>query len=367
MSRVTLKELAQAAGVSTTTVSHALNGTRHVSARTKAAIKDLAERMDYRPDPVARMLRGHDSLLIGHVVSNLISNPFFALVARGADLRAQESGFATVLACTEDSAEAEARAVDLLLEKRVNGIIFTTPLAEANVARVVAAGVAAVMIERPLAVPGGHSVVVDHLRGVYDLTRILINEGHKHIAFIGGNFQIAGSEHVERQRLRGFRAAMRDAGLAVPTSQVVLVPYGIEGGGTGVQAVLSTARPPTALVIGSDLLVAGVLQSLHHRAVRVPDDLSVVSYDDTLGAFMTPPLTEVEPLTEDMGRTAVDLIVRQCQERETSSAVRKGQRIVLQPRLHRRASTRSPANCGGKEGEGSRDYGLYAPARCTAF
>jgi LacI family transcriptional regulator len=353
MARVTLKDLAQAAGVSTTTASHALRGTRYVSPRTTALIQDLAQRMGYRPDPVARMLRGHDSLLIGHIVTNLISNPFFALVARGADLRAQESGFATILACTEDHAEAEARAVDLLLEKRVNGIIFTTPLAEANVSRAVAAGVVTVMIERPVAVPGAHAVVVDHRRGLYDLTRVLINQGHRRIAFIGGNFLIRGSEHVERQRLRGFRAAMRDAGLGVPASHIALVPYGIEGGGLAVQAVLNTPRPPSALVIGSDLLIAGVLQSLHSLGVRVPDDVSVVSYDDTLGAFMTPPLTEAEPLTEQMGREAADLIVRQGQDRQMSANARKGQRIVLQPRIHRRASTRSPANAVGKEGERS--------------
>jgi DNA-binding LacI/PurR family transcriptional regulator len=341
MARVTLKDLALAAGVSTTTVSHALHGTRHVSPRTRAAIQALAERMGYRPDPVARMLQGQDSLLIGHIVCALIGNPFFAQVARGADHRAQESGFATILACTEEHEEAEARAVDLLLEKRVNGIIFTTPQAGMNVARAVAAGVATVMIERPLAVPGAHAVVVDHRRGFYDLTRLLIDQGHRRLAYIGGDLARQGSEHVERQRLRGFRAAMREAGLAVPTSHLVLVPYGIDAGRSAAHAVLNNPRPPTALVIGSDLLVAGVLQSLYDRGLHVPDDLSVVSYDDTLGAYMAPPLTEAEPPTEEMGRRAVELIVQQCRQRRAQRTPHREQRILLQPHIHVRASTRA--------------------------
>jgi DNA-binding LacI/PurR family transcriptional regulator len=127
MARTTIKDIALAAGVSITTVSHALNGTRYVSAKTRARIQDLARLMEYRPDPIARMLQGQDSLLIGHILSALVTNPFFGLVASGADRRAQDVGYATLLSYTDCHAEAESRAVDLLLEKRVNGIIFTTP------------------------------------------------------------------------------------------------------------------------------------------------------------------------------------------------------------------------------------------------
>ena len=208
MARTTIKDIARAAGCSITTVSHALNGTRYVRAETRAMIEDLARTMDYHPDPVARTLKGRDSLLIGHILCGLHDNAFYALVARGADQRAQELGYATLLSYTDSHAEAEARAVQLLLEKRVNGIIFTTPLSAANVELSVAAGVATVMVERPLPVPGAHAVVVDHRGGVRDLTRLLIAEGHGRLAFIGGDFALQGSETVERRRLRGFRDAV---------------------------------------------------------------------------------------------------------------------------------------------------------------
>ncbi len=340
MARTTIKDIACAAGCSITTVSHALNGTRYVRAETRAMIEDLARTMDYRPDPVARTLKGRDSLLIGHILCGLHDNAFYALVARGADQRAQELGYATLLSYTDSHADAEEKAVQLLLEKRVDGIIFTTPLSAANVELAVAAGVATVMVERPLPVRGAHAVVVDHRGGVRDLTRLLIAEGHGRLAFIGGDFALQGSETVERRRLRGFRDAVKEAELAVPPAHIRLVPYGVEPARAACAAVLDAPPRPTALVVASDLLAAGVLQVLYERGLRVPDDVSVVGVDDTLGPYMAPPLTEAEPQTVEMGRQAVELIVAQC--RETSGAGRRdGRRVTLTPHLHVRASTRA--------------------------
>ncbi len=303
-------------------------------------IEDLARTMEYRPDPVARTLKGRDSLLIGHILCGLHDNAFYALVARGADQRAQELGYATLLSYTDSHAEAEERAVRLLIEKRVDGIIFTTPLSAANVELSVAAGVATVMVERPLPAPGAHAVVVDHRGGVRDLTRLLIDEGHRSLAYIGGDFALQGSETVERRRLRGFRDAVKEAGLAVPPAHVRLVPYGVEPARAACATVLDAPPRPTALVVASDLLAAGVLQVLYERGLRVPDDLSVAGVDDTLGPYMAPPLTEVEPQTVEMGRQAVELIVAQC--RETAGAGRRdGRRVTLTPHLHARASTRA--------------------------
>jgi DNA-binding LacI/PurR family transcriptional regulator len=223
--RVTIRDIAAAAGVSITTVSHALNHTRHVSPTTKATIQEIAQRMRYRPDPVARMLQGQDSLLIGHILANLPENRFFGLVARGADLGAQEAGYSTIISYAADRAEAEEHAVRLLIEKRVNGIIFTTPLSAANVELAVAAGVATVMVERPLPVRGAHSVMIDHRGGIRDLTNLLIKQGHRRFAYIGGDLAQRGAYIVERQRLRGFRNALSDAGIRVAPSRIVLAPY----------------------------------------------------------------------------------------------------------------------------------------------
>ena len=336
--RTTIKDIARAAGCSYTTVSHALNGTRYVAADTRTRIEALARDMGYRPDPIARTLKGRDSLLIGHILCGLHDNPFFALVARGADQRAQELGYATILSYTDSHAEAEARSVQLLLEKRVDGIIFTTPLSAANVESAVAAGVATVMVERPLRVAGAHAVVADHRSGVRDLTRLLIDGGHRRLAYIGGDFTLQGSESVERRRLRGFRDALKEASIAVLPTHVRLVPYGVEPARAACMAVLDALARPSALVVGSDMLAAGVLQVLYERGVRVPDDVSVVSVDDTLGPYTAPPLTEAEPRTVEVGRQAVDLIVEHC--RGAEGGHHDARRVTLTPRLHVRASTR---------------------------
>jgi DNA-binding LacI/PurR family transcriptional regulator len=195
------------------------------------------------------------------------------------------------------------------------------------------------MIERPLPVRGAHAVVIDHHRGVRDLTRLLIEQGHRRLAYIGGDFSLQGNDLVERQRLRGFRDALKEAGLTVPSSHILLVPYRIAPARAACQALLDVSQRPTALIIGSDLLAAGVLQVLYDHGLRVPDDLSVASYNDTLGPYMAPPSTEAEPPTEEMGRQAVDLIVDECQ-RSAARGRGRGQRVVLPSRLHLRDSTR---------------------------
>lgn len=340
MTRTTLKDIAHAAGCSVTTVSHALNGTRYVRAETRARIEALARAMEYRPDPIARMLQGQDSLLIGHILSGLYDNAFFALAALGADQRAQDAGYATILSFTDDHAEAEERAVRLLLEKRVNGIIFTTAIAAANVAMAVAAGVATVMIERPLPVRGAHAVMVDHRAGLRDLTRLLIDQGHRDLAYIGADFAAARTSTVERQRLRGFRDAMSEAELSVPPASIRLVPsFDMALGRAACLSLLDAARRPSGLVVGSDMLASGVLQALYERGLRVPDDVSVVSCDDTQGPYLSPPLTEAEPRTVEMGRQAVDLIVAQCQQEPRRRGVT--QRVLLEPQIRIRASTRA--------------------------
>jgi DNA-binding LacI/PurR family transcriptional regulator len=334
--------------VSITTVSHALNHTRYVSPVTRAAIQAIAQRLGYRPDPVARMLQGGESLLIGHVLSALANNFFFGLVARGADLCAQESGYATIISYTDGQAESERKAVRLLLEKRVNGLIFTTPIAAENVELAVAAGVATVMIERPLKVRGAHAVVIDHHQGFYALTNLLIQQGHSRLAFIGGELSQQGSYVVERQRLKGFKDALSEAGLTVPPACVEQVPYyDTARTRAACRAVLDYRPMPTGLVMGSDLLASGALQVLYERRLRVPEDVSVVSFDNTLGPYLAPPLTDAEAPAESMGRHAIELIVQHCQ-RAAAGKPTKGQRVTLQPQLHLRAST-APCNPGTQD------------------
>jgi len=337
--RPTIKDIALAAGVSITTVSHALNHTRPVSPSTRATIQEIANRLGYRPDPVARMLQGGDSLLIGHIICELHDNLFFPQVARGADLQAQASGYATIISNTDGQAATEECAVELLLEKRVNGIIFTTPIAAANVAKAVEAGVAAVMIERPFPVPGAHAVLIDQVAGTRELTRMLIAQGHRCIAYLGGYLHQRGSRHVERQRYRGFQDALREAGITVPSTLVAHSSYDPGDARTACQHLLEHTPCPTALVIGSDLVAAAALQVLYQCGCQIPRDISVVSVDNTLGPYLAPVLTEASHPGEDMGRQAVDLIVEHCRI-VAAGKTNRSRRVTLQPKLFLGSSTR---------------------------
>jgi DNA-binding LacI/PurR family transcriptional regulator len=307
---VTLREVARRAGVSTATVARVLQGGTRVAPETAARVNHVLTDSGYRVNAVAQGLSRGTTRTIGHLLHVAGVNPFYSWVALGLQRRAAEYGYEVILYNSHADAASEAAGVDVFLSRRVDAIVFTTALDPKNV-ETAAAAVPVVQVERPTPFPTA-TVTVDNGRGATEATRHLIELGHRDIVFMGApavheDWPSRGA--VEQQRINGYLRAMRSAGLPprIKTHDRGGAQYTEELGRELARKVLAHEAIPTAIFAGSDLFAAGVLQALHEARLRVPDDISVVGFDDTDAAKLTPPLTTVALPMIDIGREALQL------------------------------------------------------------
>lgn len=220
-----------------------------------------------------------------------------------------------------------------VLRQRVDGIIFTCLLSEDSVRRVQESGVPVCVVERSKRLQDVDVVLVDNQAGAYAAVQYLLTIGHQAIAYIGGQPQ----DIVESECLEGYRRALAVAGLACRDEHIRLL--GVQQHGyDGLAALLHLDRRPTAAFVASDLAAMGALQALGERRLRVPDDLSLVGFDDTIAVLARPPLTTVALPIREMGAAAVDLLARRAAEGPGLPP----QRVVLNSELVVRASCQPP-------------------------
>jgi LacI family transcriptional regulator len=339
----TLIEVARVAGVSTATVNRVLKGAGYVSTDTRTRIEAAIKETRYRPNALARELRRQRSMTIGHVVSAITANPFFVNVARGADDAALEKGFKTLLFNHNGSVEREHQGLERLMERRVDAVLFTVAVSRDDVAMLIEERIPVVQIERT-ATRDAPSVTVDNAVGAMEAMRHFIELGHRRIALVGGDpEQVYHGDSlmraVEDERLGAYRAGLAAAGLAWTPDYERLGQYYRHEDGAGVQgyqhmrALLDGPERPTAVFATCDILAAGVLQAIYEAGLRVPDDISVIGFDDTLAINLAPRLTTVAQPMEDLGREGFALALAQIEgEREPRS-------VRLPSRLVRRGST----------------------------
>lgn len=331
--RATVHDVAARAGVSLTTVHRALNGNGYVQTETRRKVIDAANAVNYRPNAVAQSLRRQRTGMLGHLVHTIYPNPFFACVAGGVEDRARELGFATVTCNTHGSAEAEADYVELLLRQRSDGIIFTCPRSLDNVRHVQQNGVPVCVIERPRGLQHVDVVLADNRTGAYNAVRHLLDLGHRTIAYIGG----ALKDTVEVERFEGYCQAFAASGMERDDALTYFPGVQCADGYSAMAQVLQRPKRPSAVFVASDMAAMGALQALGRQGLTVPQDMSLVGFDDTLGAVASPPLTTVALPMWEMGAAAVDLILRRTGAEPASPA----QCIVLDTRLVLRESTGS--------------------------
>lgn len=320
MKDVRLKDVAARAGVSTATVSRVLHGNGYVSTASRERVEQALRESGYRVNAVARELRKRRTITIGLILHGALSNPFVTEVVVGAEHAAAEQGFSMLLFNARGDAAREYECVETLLSRRVDGIVFTTAVSGENVQRVVDAGVAAVEIERRLC-PAAASVVVDNYDGAREAMRHLVELGHRRIGYIGEPFPDDAppeeATDIARQRFEAYRDVLRSSGREVDDASVVRGPYPRAQGGWGsletgaayMDRLLTQAPDLTAVFAASDLLAAGALQTLYARAVRVPERMSLVGFDDTFAPHLAPPLSTVRQPMFEMGFKAASLAI----------------------------------------------------------
>ncbi len=289
---VGLKDVARRAGVSVATVSRVLTNSPLVNAETRARVQQAMDALEYRPNRVARRLRGDagQAGLLGLVVPD-IQNPFFAEVARGVEEVAQARGYMVFLGNSDEDEAVERRYLELMRAERVDGIIL--PASSDNAAAVTElarGGLPVVCVDRRLPRAALDTVIADNVEGAYAAVRHLLAVGHRRIGFGGGRPQLS----TTRERREGYGRALAEAGLAADEALVRAADSREAGGREAARALLALPHPPTALFVGNNLMTLGALEAVHGMGLRVPDDVAVVGYDDMPWALaFNPPLTAV--------------------------------------------------------------------------
>jgi DNA-binding LacI/PurR family transcriptional regulator len=297
--------------VSTATISRVLSGKGYVSPALRERVLVAVAELNYVPDGIARSMTVRRTHVLGLVVSD-VTNQFFTALARAVEDTAQETGYSLVLCNTDERLDKERAYLGVLREKRVDGIILAATTTEtSHIQRLVEGGIRLVLIDR--GVPGllVPSVQVDNFGGMYEATRYLLSIGHRRIGMITGGMAIS----TARERQAGFEAAMRDGGVFGQDGpdQLLMVEAGrtTEGGYSAALRLWDGPERPTAIIAWSNMTSTGLLLALHERGVHVPDDVSVIGFDDLPQfAFLDHALTVVEQPTYELGRQACELLLR---------------------------------------------------------
>ena len=342
----TSADVARRAGVSRAAVSGVLTGamsTMRVSEGTRQRVLAAAHELDYSPNPIARALRRQRSNVIGFVPRSSRRTPYehpvpFLLGARVA-AACMERGYHVVEASAESIRSRESdELVRFLVDRHVDGVVLDSPETTAEVQRFVDRGLPVLQLIRPRPEVTTPSIVVDAKPGTVAALEHLIDFQHRCIAFIGHG----GTHPADRSRLDCFTATLSRYNVPVRDGWVRLVTdYGIEQGREAGHALLALCERPTAVFVAGDNLALGVLQAFYQANVRVPDDMSLVSYDDIFAAHLAPPLTSVAQPLAAVAERAIALIVDALDRAGPTEGAAMD--VILPTRLTVRGSVRPPA------------------------
>jgi LacI family transcriptional regulator len=321
----TIRDVAQLAGVSITTVSHVLNGTRPVSADGMARVLQAVQELGYQPNAVARSLRMSETRMFGMIVPDN-SNPYFAEVARSIEDAAFELGYSVILCNSDEDPAKEQAYLNLLIEKRVDGIAFVATGASENTLEPAhARGLPVVVVDREIEGSPWSSVLVHNSRGAREAVDHLARLGHRRIGCISGPRNLGPSS----ERVRGYREALRRNGLPVEPKSIVEGDFHAEGGYRTMNALLEREPKLTAVFACNDMMAVGALRAMREHGRSVPDDIALVGFDDiALASYTQPALTTIAQPYQELGRRVAQLLAKG--ERGDPA---EQERIRLEPRL----------------------------------
>lgn len=353
--RVTIREVAREAGVSVATVSRVLNGSGPASAETTRRIREVAQRLRYTPNEAARSLIRSRTQTIGVLLPDL-HGAFFSEVIRGVDQRARQAGFHLLVSSFHDDPREMGAAIHAM-RGRVDGLIVMAPdVATRALVAELSSELVCVLVNPPSTDTGRYGVVrIDNVRGARDVVRHLVSLGRRRIALIGGEER----NHDARERRRGYRAALRTAGLPVDAALEATGDFTEPSGYAAAEALLRQPKRPDAIFAANDAMAVGALSALRDAGLRVPEEVALVGFDDIpIARYLTPPLTSVHVDMEALGRRATELVldaIGVSPDKTTSS--RRREEVVPTTLVVR-------SSCGA--GEGRRIRGGTRRPRVTA-
>ncbi len=326
-----IKDVARHAGVSIASVSRVLNSTFPVTERTRDRVLLAVNELDYRVDQRARALRRRRSGTLGLIVSD-VGNPFFPQVLHAIEAGADENEFSLFLCNSDEDLRRQRLHVDSMIEQRIEGVIVM-PIVDdrAVLAPLIAARIPIVLLDRSVTGGQADSVLLDNHAGSELAVQHLYALGHRRIAMIS----VAGTPPGD-ERLEGARRALAAQGLVLDPDLAYAGELKESGGYAQMQALLGTPQPPTAVIVVNNPMAIGALVALRERGLRVPQDMSVVAFDDVSWAnLLQPPLTTIQQPTRDIGNRALQLLI----ERVERHYLGPPRRVLLPPSLVEREST----------------------------
>ena len=319
--RPTMKDVAEQARVSVSTVSYVLNNNGQVSAERRARVLNAVRALDYIPNESARSLKRQSASTIGLVVPDLM-NEFFSRLARGVVQAAAMHDMLVVLCSAENSEEAEFGNARLLRSRRVDGVIYESGFHESprSLLELQSLGPVVLVDER---IPGLDlpAVVADGRRGSRDVAAHVIKLGHRRIACIAG----PTTHWTAEQRLSGYREGLALGGIDPDEMSVLVGDYEMNSGYELARVFLDVPEPqrPTAVLCANDLMAIGALEYCRANAIDVPGDVSIVGFDDIPTVqLLTPRLTTVRQPAHEMGMRAAELLISMVQGRENPDLLR---------------------------------------------
>lgn len=335
MAPSTIADVAARAGVSTATVSRVLAGLGGARPATRERVRLAARELGYRPSGIARSLKTRTTRTFGLIVTD-IENPFFPHLVRAVEDAARAEGYAVLLCNASDDAQREGAYLELLTERRVDGIVIAaSSLGLRHRDWLAAAPVPVVLVNGTAPGVSLPSISSDNVRGGRLAAEHLLGLGHRRLGVL-----TAPARNVDApDRLLGVREAVAAAGLDARSVPVAMGDAGVAGGERAMQVLLGAAPPPTGVVAYNDLTAIGALRALRAAGLAVPDDVSIVGFDDVdLAAYVDPPLTTIAQETVEMGRWAVRRLREAIEGRRDGA----GDDVQLPVRLEIRGSTGPP-------------------------
>ncbi len=329
--RPSITRVAQLAGVSATTVSHALNGRRPVAHETRRRVLAAIDQLGYRPNVLARGLRTSRSQTIGLIIPD-ITNPFYPALARGLQDVLRPAGYDEIISNTDGDRELERAAIEQMIARQVDGLAFAVFHTHAeDLLPVIGAGIPVVRLGGRLAQAGVDVVHSDDEGGAAEATRYLLERGYRRIGFVCGPH----AEGPAAERVAGYRSALLAAGADADPRLVAHTHFSRAGGSSGTARLLDLPEPPDAVLCANDIMAIGALDTAEKRGLRVPADLAVMGFDDIEAAsLVSPGLTTMANPAREIGQACA----RRLLERLRGGTAQPSAETVIPARLVRRRS-----------------------------
>jgi DNA-binding LacI/PurR family transcriptional regulator len=356
-----IKDVAREAGVSTATVSHVINNTRFVSPEVRARVQEAIERCDYYPNAQARSLASGRSHTLGIVISDIV-NPFFPELVKSIEMAAFERGYDVVLANTNYEAERTSNYVRRIIERKVAGVaLMTSELDMTLIDELARRDVCVVFLD--IGSAGAHmsNLVVNYGLGIKEAIQHLVSLGHEQIAYISGPVRLRSAA----KRREAFRECVAKQ---LPGARPAIYEgdFKIEGGRRTAHEILERGRLPTAVVVANDLMALGAMQEFRAAGLRIPQDISIVGFDDIAFASLTdPPLTTICLPRMELGRRAVEALMTTIEHPDRQGVeihiptylVMRGSTAPARsaPASHAKSRTRAPKKTRAAKGSKGKD------------